>query len=171
MMKNALVLSVAIAVAPAPALAESSSRKTELHVILRQAVMLHASVSRHVDLDYPSGNPTVDAASEVSIDLAHMELLGGYFETCVYEPGKVRALRLMVAYGRMLQVLGYSDAQVKATLMRQAGERAGEVEQLLDYAGLDGVAHFICLDYMLDRLRDGMPAEDLRRYIDEIPDS
>ena len=97
-----------------------------------------------------------------------MELLGGYFETCVYEPDQVRSLRFMVAYGRLLLVLGYTDPEAKQVLMRQAGERAADVEQLLDYAGLDGIPHLICLDYMRARLREGMKADELREYIDEV---
>lgn len=164
-----LAVTTAIAVLAAAAHAQPPGRKTALYEVLGQAVMLHASVSRHADLDPLIEDSKEGASAEISIDLAQMELLGGYLETCVYEPGKVRALRFVVAYGRVLKCLGYSDAEVKEVLVRQAGERAGELEQLLDYAGLEGIPHFICLDYLRGRLHDGMTAEELREYIDAIP--
>jgi len=145
---------------------EPKSRKEELYEVLDHAVILHKSTSR-----YANKNTKSDESRELDLDMAHLEMMGGYLSrTCVYETDKVLGLRAMKAYISMMRLLRYSDPKIEQMLINRAGKHGEAVEKLLDFAGLDGIGHFICQDYMRARLRDGMRVETLKAYIDEIPD-
>lgn len=145
---------------------QPKTRKDELYEVLDHAVILHKSTSR-----YTTPSAESDESRELDLEMAHLELMGGYLSrTCVYETDKVLGLRTMKGYISMMRLLRYSDPEIKKMLIERAGKHAADVERLLDFAGLDGIGHFICQDYMRARLRDGMRVETLKAYIDEMPD-
>ncbi len=141
-------------------------RRAELNRLLDQAIALNASNSRTREHDSLPAEPSAD---EVDLDLAHMELMGGYLEkTCIYKNGEVRELRRLMIYIDLMRLVGVPDAEIKSRLVERAGPHADALSALLDFAGLDGLSHFICLDYMRARLREGMHAEDLRDYVQQV---
>lgn len=145
---------------------QPKTRKDELYEVLDHAVILHKSTSR-----YAASSAESDESRELDLEMAHLELMGGYLSrTCVYETDKVLGLRTMKTYIAMMRLLRYSDPEIKQMLIKRAGEHADDVERLLNFAGLDGIGHFICQDYMRTRLREGMHVETLKAYIDEMPD-
>jgi hypothetical protein len=148
----------------------TSERQAALNRLLDQAVMVAKVQRRSIDTDYLYYDPESDPDYEMNIELAHLELGGGYFETtCIYEPTEVRSMRYMIAYVDILRLLGYEDAEVEQKLIEQAGENSDRVRQFIDYAGLNNIGHFICADYIGARLSEGMDPDEIREYIDRIP--
>jgi len=146
-----------------------TDRRAELSRLLDTAVMVHRTVPRNHTPEYLYLSPALDEERETSLELARMELMSGYFEkTCVYEAEQVRGLRMMMAYADVLRVLGYADSEIEEKIIARAGADSGRVRQMVDYIGLDGIDHLICVDYMRERLREGMSPEELRAYIDRI---
>jgi len=142
-------------------------RKRELHALLDRAIVLHRTRSRLAD---EAGLlPRSGATSELDLDLAHMELAGGYLERgCVCEPSRVRALRRLVTYVRVMRLLGRSPSRIREGLLARAGAHAGQLEQLIDFVGLEGISHLICFDYLRARLADGMDEPSLRAYVEAV---
>ena len=143
------------------------TRQAALYTALERAVMLHEAVPVRQD-----GDPAIPTSPEdesVELDLMHMELGSGYLaKTCVCDDESVVRMRMMMAYVGFLRLVGESDNAIEVRLVDSAGEEGERVSRFLDFAGLDGISHFVCIDFMGEALAAGMPAEELRAYIDEL---
>ncbi len=147
----------------------ADSRVADLRTALENATMLHEASTRHHDPALDFADPESTAQRETDLDLLYMELDGGYLDrTCVCAPERVFGMRLMIAYTRWLRLLGNSDEEIVDRLAARAGDRGPQVRQLLEFAGVDNVHRFICIDYMRAALHQGMTAKTLRDYIDDI---
>jgi hypothetical protein len=147
----------------------ADSRVADLRAALDRAVMLHEAATGHRDsaLEFP--DPETAAEREMNLDLLYMELDGGYLaRTCVCEPDRVFGMRLMIAYTRWLRLLGNRDEEIVDRLAAGAGDHGPEVRQLLEFAGLDNIDRFICIDYMRIALQQGVTERTLREYIDDL---
>lgn len=143
------------------------ARAAELRVALDQAVMLHEAATQNRDPALQFTEPGSDVSQELEMDLVYMELDAGFLaRTCVCSQERVFDMRLMIAYARLLRALGLPDARIIDRLAASAGEQEGRVRQFLDFAGVDGISHFICVDYLRAALQRGIPARELREYID-----
>lgn len=150
--------------------AYTSERQAALNRMLDQAVMVRKVQRRSINTDYLYQDPKSDPDYEMNMELAHLELGGGYFETtCIYKSAEVRSMRYMIAYVDILRLMGYEDEEIESKLIEQAGENSDRVRQFIDYAGLNNIDHFICADYITARLNEGMEPEEIREYIDRIP--
>lgn len=107
--------------------------------------------------------------SELQIDLMYAELSGGYLQHCVYRPDRVLQMRELIAYVRFMRLIGTSDADIEQVLLAHAGPDRHRLALLLGYAGLDGIDHFICFDYLRAALAAGLSPSELRGFIATVP--
>ena len=148
---------------PAP----EPSRQARLYTVLDRVVVLHEASSTR-DAGVPTEAPP-DADRDMALDLVHMELASGYLAgACVCDDQAVAHMRMMIAYVAWLRFIGESDSAIEARLVAGAGDDAPRVREFMGFAGLDGISHFICADFMAEALELGMPAAELRAYIDEL---
>ncbi len=150
----------------------ADSRKAALHDALDQAVMLHEASATHRDPAFEFPDPASAAEREIELDLTYMELDTGFLDTtCVCRQEHVFDMRLMIAYAQLLRALGHDDSEIVDRIASNAGEHEAQVRQLLTFAGLDGIDHFICVDYLRAALQRGIPAQTLREYIDRLDEA
>lgn len=142
-------------------------RRPALHALLSRAEMFErvAQARRR-----PEDAPSKPAHSELEIDLMYAELSSGYLQHCVYRPHRVTQMRELIAYVEFMRLIGARDRDIEQDLLERAGPDRRRLAQLLGYAGLDGIDHFICFDYLRAALAAGLSPRELRGFIDTVPD-